>query len=68
MLNLKIGTILVIAGAVLFLLSDTYFGDSEVASYSLLLGLVMVPIGAFLALVGGVQVLIAKIKGRPTQK
>ena len=65
MTNLKIGAVLLIAGAVLFLLSDTLFGDSEAASYSVFLGLIMFPIGAVLALVGIIQVLIAKLKGRP---
>ena len=64
MVNIKIGAILLIAGSVLFLLSDTFFGDSEAASYSLFLGLIMVPIGLFFTLVGVVQVVIAKIKGR----
>ena len=66
--NLKIGTTLLIAGAALFLLSDTLFGDSEAASYSVLLGLIMFPIGVILALVGGIQVLIEKLKDRPEQK
>ena len=65
MANLKIGTILLIAGAVLFLLSDTLFGDSEVAYYSVFLGLIMFPIGVILGLVGGIQLLWAKLKGPP---
>jgi predicted phage tail protein len=68
MANLKIGAILLITGAVLFLISDTLFGDSEAASYAVFLGLIMFPIGVILALVGGIQMLVAKLKGRPKQK
>lgn len=65
MLNLKIGGALLIAGAALFLFSDTLFGDSEAASYVVFVGLIMFPVGLILSLVGIIQVLIAKIKNRP---
>ena len=65
MINLKIGGILLVAGAALFLLSDTVFGDSEAASYSMFFGLIMFPLGLILFLVGLIQVLVAKIKNRP---
>jgi hypothetical protein len=58
MINLKIGGILFVAGAALFLLSDSLFGGSELASYSMLLGLIMFPVGVILTLVGTVQVLL----------
>ena len=64
MVNLKIGGILLVAGAAFFLLSDTLFGDSEAASYSVFLGLIMFPIGVILTLVGIVQVVIARFKNR----
>ena len=64
MVNLKTGGILLAAGAVLFLLSDTLFGDSEAASYAMFFGLIMFPVGLFLTLVGLIQVLIARIKNR----
>lgn len=64
MANLKTGGILVIAGAALFLLSDTLFGDSEAASYSAFLGLIMFPLGLILAFVGLIQALVARIKNR----
>lgn len=65
MINLKIGGILLVAGAALFLLSDSLFGSSEVASYSMLLGLIMFPVGVILSVVGAVQVLLATFKNRP---
>jgi len=64
MINLKIGGILLVAGAASFLLSDTLFGDSEAASYSALLGLIMVFAGVILTLLGVIQVLVMKFKGR----
>ena len=64
MVNLKVGGALLVAGAVLFLLSNTVFGDSEAATYSVFLGLIMFPVGVILTLVGAIQVLIAKFKGR----
>lgn len=64
MTNLKIGGILVIASAALFLLADTLLGDSELASYSMFFGLVMFPVGLMLVLVGAVQVVVAKIRDR----
>ena len=65
MVNLKIGAVLLIAAAALFLLSDTMFGDSEVASYAMLLGLIMFPVGLVLGFVGLIQLLIGIMKGRP---
>jgi len=64
MVNLKIGGILLFAGAALFLLSDTLFGDSEAASYAAFFGLIAFPLGLILAFVGMIQVLIARIKHR----
>jgi len=64
MVNLKVGGILLVAGAALFLLSDTLFGDAEVASYSAFLGLIIFPVGIILTLVGVIQALIMKFKGR----
>lgn len=65
MVNLKIGGILLIAGAAVFLLSDTLLGDSEAAAYAMFLGIVLVPVGLILAVVGIIQVLIAKVRNRP---
>lgn len=64
MVNLKLGGILVVVGAVMFLLSDTLFGESDVASYSMFFGLILFPLGIILTLVGVIQVLIAKAKER----
>jgi len=64
MLNLKIGAILLIAGAVLFLSSDSLFGDYEAASYSAFVGLIMFPLGLILFSVGLIQALIAIVKNR----
>ena len=62
MVNLKIGGLLLVAGAALFLLSDTIFGDSEAASYSMFFGLIIFPMGLIITLVGLIQVFIARIK------
>ena len=64
MVNLKIGGILLVTGAALFLLSDTVFGESEAASYSIFFGLIMFPMGLVFSLVGLIQVLIARIRNR----
>jgi putative Ca2+/H+ antiporter (TMEM165/GDT1 family) len=68
MVNLKLGGILLLAGAALFLLSDTVFGDSDAASYAVFFGLILFPVGAILTVVGAIQVLIAKVKGRPKER
>ena len=62
MVNLKIGGVLLVAGAAIFLLSDTLLGESEAASYAVFLGLIIFPIGLVLILVGIIQVLIARFK------
>ena len=49
-------------GAVLFLFSDTLFGDSDIAYNLMLLGLILFPVGVILAFVGIVELLFAKIK------
>ena len=67
MVNLKLGGILLVAGAALFLLSDTLFGDSDMASYSMFFGLILFPIGIVLTLIGIVQVFIARVKERKTE-
>ena len=64
MINLKIGAALLIAGAALFVLSGTVLGDSEAASYAAFIGLVMFPVGVVLALVGIIQIVIARIRNR----
>jgi predicted phage tail protein len=68
MVNLKLGGILLVAGAALFLLSDTLFGDSNLAAYSIIAGLVLFPLGIVLALVGIIQVIIAKVKERKREE
>lgn len=64
MVNLILGGILLLVGAALFLLSDTVFGDSVAASYSVFFGLILFPVGVILTVVGIIQALIAKVKGR----
>ena len=64
MVNLKLGGVLLVVGAAIFLLSDTIFGESEAASYSAFLGLVLLPLGFILTVVGFFQMLFAKIKER----
>ncbi len=68
MVNLKLGGILLVVGAALFLLSDTIFGDSDAASNSMFFGLILFPLGIILTLVGSIQVLIAKVKERTKEK
>jgi predicted phage tail protein len=62
MVNLKIGGLLLVVGAAIFLLSDTLLGESEAASYAVFLGLIMFPIGLVLTLVGIIQWLIARFR------
>ena len=62
MVNLKIGGLLLVVGAAMFLLSDTLLGESEAASYAAFLGLIMFPIGLVLTLVGIIQWLIARFR------
>jgi hypothetical protein len=64
MINLKLGGVLLLAGAAFLLLSDTLLGNSDLASYSAFFGLILLPVGAILALVGGIQVAVARIRGR----
>ena len=68
MVNLKIGGILLVAGAALFLLADTVLGDSETASYAIVLGMILFPVGVILTLVGLIQIAFAKIKERVKRK
>ena len=64
MVNLKLGGMLFVVGAVMFVLSDTFFGESEAASYSAFLGLILLPLGIVLSVVGLLQLLFAKVKER----
>ena len=64
MVNLKLGALLLAAGAAMFLLSDTVFGESEAGSIAAFLGLVLFPLGFILTVVGLFQVLFAKIRKR----
>ena len=64
MVNLKIGGILLIAGAALFLLSDTLLGDSEEASYVMFIGFIMFPLGLILTFVGIIQALIERFRNK----
>jgi predicted phage tail protein len=67
MVNLKLGGVLLAVGAMMFLMSDTLFGESDLASYLVFSGLIMFPVGVILTAVGIVQVLVAKLKGRTNQ-
>jgi uncharacterized membrane protein len=62
MVNLKLGGMLLVAGSALFLLSDTVFGESEAASYSMFLGLILFLLGFVLCFVGIIKLLIARVK------
>jgi len=64
MVNLKLGGILLVAGTALFSLSDTLFGESVVASYSVFFGLILLTLGIVPTLVGIIQVVIARVKKR----
>ena len=64
MVNLRLGGALLVVGAAMFVLSDTIFGESEAASYTVFVGLVLFPLGFVLSVVGLFQVLFAKIKER----
>ncbi|MEJ2172231.1 MAG: hypothetical protein ACO22K_12045 [Woeseiaceae bacterium] len=67
MVNLKLGGLLLAVGAMMFLLSDALFGESDVAAYLVFSGLIMFPVGVILTAVGIVQMLVAKFKGRTNQ-
>ena len=64
MVNLRLGGALLVVDAAMFVLSDTIFGESEAASYTVFVGLVLFPLGFVLSVVGLFQVLFAKIKER----
>jgi hypothetical protein len=68
MANLKLGGVLLVVGVVAFLLSDTLFGDSEVASYSMFIGLILLPTGFVLTLVGVVQVAVHWFKEKTKEE
>jgi hypothetical protein len=68
MFNLKLGGVILLAGAALFLLSDTLFGASDAASYSAFFGLILFPVGIIVTFVGIFQVFIARIKERRKEK
>lgn len=67
MVNLKIGAVMLVAGAASFLLSDTLFGDSAAASYAAIIGLILFPLGFILTVVGIFQALFAMLKKRRRQ-
>ena len=62
MTDWKLGLVLLVVGAALFLLSDTLFGVSELASYSGFFGLILFPIGVILTLVGLIRLSVAGIR------
>ena len=62
MTDWKLGIVLMVAGAALFLLSDTLFGDSDLAYNAGFLGLILFPVGFVLTLVGVIRLAIARIK------
>jgi predicted phage tail protein len=64
MSNLKLGGVILLVGAVMFLLSDTIFGESEAASYAAFFGLILFPLGIILTVVGLFQMLFKKIRER----
>ncbi len=66
--NLKLGGILLVVGAAMFLLSDTIFGDSEATAYAIFFGLILFPLGFILMLVGLFQFLATKFKQRQADK
>lgn len=56
------GLIISALGAVFFLFSDTLFGDSDLAHNLMFLGMVMLPMGVILSLIGVLELLFSKIK------
>ena len=64
-----LGLLLLVTGAASFVLSDTLFGESDLAAYAVFIGLILLLVGLLLALIGIVQVLIqwiARKAGRRT--
>jgi hypothetical protein len=64
MTDWKLGVVLMVAGAALFLLSDNLFGDSDLAYNAGFLGLILLPVGVVLTLVGVIHLAIARIRER----
>lgn len=62
MSNLKWGAISLVAGTALFALSDTLFGESDVALYAAFLGAILFLVGFALAVAGALQALVARIR------
>ena len=62
MLNLKWGAICLAAGAALFVSSDTLFGESDAALYSVFLGGILFLVGLVLAVAGAIQALVARVR------
>ena len=62
MTDWKWGIVLMVAGAALFLLSDTLFGESELIHYAWFASLILFPVGFVLTLVGVIRLAIARIK------
>lgn len=62
--NLTLGAILLLTGLIAFVFSDTLFGDSELTSYAMLLGLILAPVGLILVIGGLVQALVTPIGNR----
>ena len=62
MTDWKWGIVLMVAGAALFLLSDTLFGESELIHYAWFASLILFPVGVILTLVGVIHLAISKIR------
>jgi hypothetical protein len=63
-----IGLILSVFGAIFFLLSDTLFGDTDVAYSLMFFGLILLPLGVIIVLLGIFELLFKMVQGWITKK
>lgn len=60
---LKIAVVLALVGAALFLLSDTLFGESDLAYFLMFVGPIVFAIGLLFVVYSTLEMLVAKVKG-----
>ena len=59
---LKLAVVLSLVGAALFLLSDTLFGESDLAYFLMFVGPIAFTLGLFFVVVSIFEMLVAKVK------
>jgi len=59
---LKLAVVLSLVGAALFMLSDTLFGESDLAYFLMFVGPIVFTIGLFFVVLSIFEMLVAKVK------